>query len=242
MRNGTSSAVDQTGIPVYRGTHPRTTSLDDANSSQEHDNHHHNTSNSNGKNDDDTNDIKGFNKKNANLNDHTSDHPAKSKRRSTPWYQSRDLQTVTAITALALVVRLWAIGYPTSVVRGDFQQGQSCVLKGNRCGSVDVFGYFDEVHFGGFASKYIKGGFFMDVHPPLAKMLIALTGWIFGLNPSFMFKEIGTDYLEPQVPYIPMRLMGALMGVAVVPIAFYTVRNSGHSYHASVLAAILVLF
>lgn len=31
----------------------------------------------------------------------------------------------------------------------------------------------------------------MDVHPPLAKMLIALTGWIFGLDPSFMFKEIG---------------------------------------------------
>ena len=51
-----------------------------------------------------------------------------------------------------------------------------------------------------------------------------------------------SDYIEPQVPYIPMRLMGALMGVAVVPIAFYTVRNSGHSYHASVLAALLVLF
>lgn len=50
---------------------------------------------------------------------------------------------------------------------------------------------FDEVHFGGFASKYIKSQFFMDVHPPLAKMLIALTGWLFGLNPSFDFKEIG---------------------------------------------------
>jgi dolichyl-phosphate-mannose-protein mannosyltransferase len=114
MRNGTSSAVDQTGIPVYRGTHPRTSSLDDTNSSQKHDNHHHITSNSNDK-DDDTNDIKGFNKKNLDLNAHTSD-PAKPKRRSTPWHQSRDLQTATAITALALIVRLWAIGYPTSVV------------------------------------------------------------------------------------------------------------------------------
>ncbi|ORZ14249.1 dolichyl-phosphate-mannose--protein mannosyltransferase [Lobosporangium transversale] len=138
-------------------------------------------------------------------------------RRSLPWYQSRELQIVLAITALALIVRLWAIGYPTSVV-------------------------FDEVHFGGFASKYIRGRFFMDVHPPLAKMLIALTGWLFGLNPSFDFKEIGMDYIEPKVPYIPMRVMCGLMGVAVVPIAFYTVRNSGHSLHASTLAALLVLF
>ncbi len=50
------------------------------------------------------------------------------------------------------------------------------------------------------------------------------------------------DYIEPKVPYIPMRLMCGLMGVAVVPMAFYTVRNSGHSLYASTLAALLVLF
>ncbi|KAG0246102.1 hypothetical protein BGX31_004523 [Mortierella sp. GBA43] len=149
----------------------------------------------------------------------SEDHgqPARFRSRtSRAWYNS-ELLIVLAITGLALVVRLWAIGYPTSVV-------------------------FDEVHFGGFASKYIKGRFFMDVHPPLAKMLIALTGWIFGLNPSFDFKEIGLDYIEPNVPYIPMRTMCGLMGVAVVPIAFYSVRNSGHSLHAAILAALLVLF
>jgi len=37
-------------------------------------------------------------------------------RQSLPWYQSRELQIVGAITVLAAVVRLWAIGYPTSVV------------------------------------------------------------------------------------------------------------------------------
>jgi len=50
------------------------------------------------------------------------------------------------------------------------------------------------------------------------------------------------DYIEPKVPYIPMRMMCGLMGVSVVPMAFYTVRNSGHSLHASILAALLVLF
>lgn len=50
---------------------------------------------------------------------------------------------------------------------------------------------FDEVHFGGFAAKYIKRKFFMDVHPPLAKMLITLSAFIGGFDGQFDFKDIG---------------------------------------------------
>jgi dolichyl-phosphate-mannose--protein O-mannosyl transferase len=39
--------------------------------------------------------------------------------------------------------------------------------------------------------RYIKGKFFMDVHPPLAKLLIALTAWLAGFDGEFDFKEIG---------------------------------------------------
>jgi dolichyl-phosphate-mannose-protein mannosyltransferase len=39
--------------------------------------------------------------------------------------------------------------------------------------------------------RYIKGKFFMDVHPPLAKLLIALTAWLAGFDGDFDFKEIG---------------------------------------------------
>ena len=46
----------------------------------------------------------------------------------------------------------------------------------------------------------------MDVHPPLAKMLIALCGWLAGFNGDFDFKDIGKDYLEPGVPYVAMRM------------------------------------
>jgi hypothetical protein len=59
---------------------------------------------------------------------------------------------------------------------------------------------------------------------------------------AFYLSPTNRDYIEPKVPYVPMRLMCGLMGVAIVPMAFYTVRNSGHSIHAATLAALLVLF
>ncbi|KAF9923312.1 hypothetical protein FBU30_006633 [Linnemannia zychae] len=199
MRNGQSTSLDHSGKPIFRGPQPRISSIGIGGISSSSDS--------------DDDDIfsggqgRGISKR----------FSVFKNRRSRPWYKSRELHIVLGICVLSLIVRLWHIGYPTSVV-------------------------FDEVHFGGFASKYIRGRFFMDVHPPLAKMLIAATGWIFGLDPSFDFKEIGLDYLAPKVPYVAMRMLCGLMGVAVVPMAFYTIKNSGHSLHASILAAVLVLF
>ncbi|KAL1917803.1 uncharacterized protein VTP21DRAFT_3637 [Calcarisporiella thermophila] len=124
---------------------------------------------------------------------------------------------IAGILVIALFVRLYWISHPESVV-------------------------FDEVHFGGFASKYIKARFFMDVHPPLAKLLIAAVAKIAGFDGNFDFKEIGLDYLEPKVPYVAIRLLPAVMGVALVPIAYLTIKYSGHSTAAAMLAALLVTF
>jgi dolichyl-phosphate-mannose--protein O-mannosyl transferase len=59
------------------------------------------------------------------------------------------------------------------------------------CIELTVRGRFDEVHFGGFAAKYIKQKFFMDVHPPLAKLLITLAAFVGGFDGEFDFKDIG---------------------------------------------------
>jgi dolichyl-phosphate-mannose-protein mannosyltransferase len=96
--------------------------------------------------------------------------------------------------------------------------------------------------FGGFASKYIKGKFFMDVHPPLAKMLIALTGWLAGFDGSFDFKEIGKDYLEPGVPYVAMRLFPAICGILVVPCMYFTLKAVGCRTATAAMGAGLVIF
>ncbi|KAG0043775.1 hypothetical protein BGZ83_011051 [Gryganskiella cystojenkinii] len=202
-----SSALDQSGKPIFRGpalTQPRISSGGIGGLSSSSD-------------DSDEGDeayFIGGRRAHAGIHKRISSFRS---RRGRPWYKHRQVQIVGAICVLSLIVRLWGIGYPSSVV-------------------------FDEVHFGGFASKYIRGRFFMDVHPPLAKMLIALVGWVFGLDPSFDFKDIGLDYLGPKVPYVAMRLLCGLMGAAVVPMAFFTIKNSGHSLHASILAAVLVLF
>lgn len=128
-----------------------------------------------------------------------------------------DWQLLGIITFVGAIVRLFRIYQPSSVV-------------------------FDEVHFGGFASKYIKGKFFMDVHPPLAKLLITLAGWLAGFDGEFDFKDIGKDYLEPGVPYVAMRLLPALMGVLTIPIMYLTLKVSGCKSTTAALGAGLLIF
>lgn len=88
----------------------------------------------------------------------------------------------------------------------------------------------------------MKGKFFMDVHPPLAKLLITLAGWLAGFDGNFDFKEIGKDYLEPGVPYVAMRMLPALLGITVVPSMFLTLKAAGCSTTSSVLGAGLIIF
>lgn len=96
--------------------------------------------------------------------------------------------------------------------------------------------------FGGFASKYIKGRFFMDVHPPLAKLLITLAGWLGGFDGNFDFKDIGKDYLEPKVPYVTMRMLPAICGVLTIPTMFLTLKAAGCRTTTAALGAGLVIF
>ncbi|CAG8509907.1 2346_t:CDS:10, partial [Scutellospora calospora] len=128
-----------------------------------------------------------------------------------------DLYNLIGLTVIAIFVRLYHIELPTSVV-------------------------FDEVHFGGFAAKYVKGSFFMDVHPPLAKLLITFAGILGGFDGSFEFKEIGDDYIEPKVPYVIMRLVSGILGIFVIPIAYLTIKLAGFSTISAFLVASLVIF
>ncbi|KAM0786715.1 hypothetical protein ACM66B_002157 [Microbotryomycetes sp. NB124-2] len=123
-------------------------------------------------------------------------------------------RVLVGLTVLAAVVRLWKIGRPSSVV-------------------------FDEVHFGG----YIQSRFFMDVHPPLAKLLITLMAYMSGFKGgSFDFKDIGREYGPDHVPYIAMRLLPATLGLLLVPMAYMTLRALQARPTSALVGALLILF
>ncbi|KAI3649787.1 hypothetical protein MP228_005419 [Amoeboaphelidium protococcarum] len=125
--------------------------------------------------------------------------------------------TLLLLTVLAVLTRFYNLNYPDQVV-------------------------FDEVHFGKFASYYLRGTFFFDVHPPLGKLIVALSGWLKGYDGSYLFDKIGDVYAEHNVPFVFMRSFPAFFGAAMVPLVFKILQETGHSLHASMLGASMVLF
>ncbi|ESK87818.1 glycosyltransferase family 39 protein [Moniliophthora roreri MCA 2997] len=128
---------------------------------------------------------------------------------------SGEIKLLVVIVIIASAVRLFRLSRPNSVV-------------------------FDEVHFGKFASKYIKTQYFMDVHPPLAKLLITLAGFVFGYDGHFDFKDIGKIY--DGVPYVGMRMVPATLGVATVPLAYLTLRALDCRATTALLASLFITF
>ncbi|EKM59006.1 glycosyltransferase family 39 protein [Phanerochaete carnosa HHB-10118-sp] len=119
------------------------------------------------------------------------------------------------VVLIAFGVRLFRISQPDSVV-------------------------FDEVHFGKFASRYIHSSYFVDVHPPLAKLLITLAGFIFGYDGNFDFKDIAKPY--ENVPYVAMRLLPALLGIFTVPLSYLTLRALDCRATTALLGSLFITF
>ena len=124
-------------------------------------------------------------------------------------------------TLLAIATRLYRIDYPAEVV-------------------------FDEVHFGKFASYYLEGRFFFDLHPPFGKMIYYFLGWLVGYDGSFKFDHIEMSYLDTGTatppPYILYRTFNAILGALVVPVVFLILKQLNLRAVTCLFGSLLVTF
>ncbi|GFO21748.1 protein o-mannosyltransferase 1 [Plakobranchus ocellatus] len=119
------------------------------------------------------------------------------------------------LTLASFLTRTWRLGWPRAVV-------------------------FDELHFSKFSSLYLKNTFFFDVHPPLGKLLLALTGQYAGFEGSINIERIGQEF-PSVVPVEMMRACPAILGSLLVPLVYQICVEAGMSRYSAAIAGTLVL-
>lgn len=106
------------------------------------------------------------------------------------------LLSVLLVAAVSFAVRLPKLRHPAVVV-------------------------FDETHFGGFVSDYVRGICFFDIHPPLAKLLLYGVARAVGYRGDFNFSNVDGSYYEgPNADkdfFVYLRLLPALCSALVGP-------------------------
>jgi len=99
---------------------------------------------------------------------------------------------------------------------------------------------FDEMHYGKYASLYLKNTFFFDSNPPLGKMMVAVAGYFAGFDGRFNFDKIGQEYTD-NVPLWHLRFIPAFCGSLLTPLVYLILTELGLSAHAGALAGFMVL-
>ncbi|KAI5950385.1 PMT6 [Candida theae] len=99
---------------------------------------------------------------------------------------------------------------------------------------------WDEAHFGKFGSHYLKREIYFDVHPPLGKLLVALSGYLAGYDGSFEF-ESGKEYPDG-MDFVFMRVFNCLFGILVTPLTYRTAVLAGFDQWTCWFISLMVIF
>ena len=111
------------------------------------------------------------------------------------------------LSALALLTRFWGLFSPDIVI-------------------------WDEMHFERFVGGYYTGRYFIDVHPPLGKLLLFWSARLLG---------IPGDALVRVQPAPLLRVVPALAGALLIPVVYLLLRELKASRRIATLAAFVIL-
>lgn len=84
---------------------------------------------------------------------------------------------------------------------------------------------FDEIHLGNFIDEYYKGTFFIDVHPPLGKLLYFWIASLLNWDGEYEFSDVNAPY-DSGFPYLSMRMFSATCGIISILATYGTLRAS----------------
>jgi dolichyl-phosphate-mannose--protein O-mannosyl transferase len=137
---------------------------------------------------------------------------------------------IVAIIAAGAVLHFYRIGYPDRPV-------------------------FDEVHFATYSADYITGHVFEDIHPPLGKLIYASVLAFYPpadlansqfvnilRSPSGPLILIPNEAPYSNFPYVALRIVDSLFGIALPVALYFFMRNLGAGRVPATLAAVFVLF
>ena len=99
---------------------------------------------------------------------------------------------------------------------------------------------FDEVHFGKFVSSYFTRQYYFDIHPPLGKLMVAITAKLFGFQAGFDFNRIGESFDKNNL--FVLRFLPAFFGALLPILVYLIILKLGLSKKAAFLGAFLIIF
>ena len=91
---------------------------------------------------------------------------------------------------------------------------------------------WDEVHYERFAGAYFTGQYYVDVHPPLGKLMMAGAAKLLGI-PGLV--------LATEQPAPLLRVLPALAGTLLIPLLYLLLRELGSGRRTATLGALFAL-
>ncbi len=102
---------------------------------------------------------------------------------------------------------------------------------------------FDELHFANFISNHLAGTYYFDIHPPLAKIILAESADLVGLAPDFGFEyeKIGKEYSHPEF-YKFTRFIVTFFGFLLPLLLYFLARELFRDKWIAFIAGFLAVF